>query len=308
MTNDSGLFLDKANVNYIPLYEAKMIWQFDHRYATYENATQANINEGSLPKPNESQKSSSGFFIKPIAWVPSAEVKKRLEEWNKNYLICFRGITSSVVERTIIFSFIPIAGVGNSAPIVKASDWGIHLVTCLISNFNSIVLDYIARQKVGGANLNFFIVKQLPLIPPEYYSKDDINFISTRVLELVYNSNDMKGFADDFGYEDKPFVYNDERRFYIKCELDAYFTFLYELNREEINYILDPVDVKGDNFPGETFRVLKEKEIKDYGEYRTKKLILEIYDEMAECKKNGTQYQTKLDPPPADPRVVHKEY
>jgi len=34
------------------------------------------------------------------------------------------------------------------------------------------------------------------------------------------------------------------------------------------------------DFPGETFRVLKEKEIAKYGEYRTQRLVLAAWDRM----------------------------
>jgi len=40
----------------------------------------------------------------------------------------------------------------------------------------------------------------------------------------------------------------------------------------ELRYILDPKEVHGEDFPGETFRMLKDKEIKKYGEYRTSRL------------------------------------
>jgi hypothetical protein len=48
-----------------------------------------------------------------------------------------------------------------------------------------------------------------------------------------------------------------------------------------LRYILDPKDVYGPDFPGETFRVLKEKEEKRFGEYRTRRLVLEAYDRLA---------------------------
>ena len=44
------------------------------------------------------------------------------------------------------------------------------------------------------------------------------------------------------------------------------------------SYILDPADVHGPDFPGETFRVLKEKETAKFGEYRTRRLVLEAWD------------------------------
>ena len=53
---------------------------------------------------------------------------------------------------------------------------------------------------------------------------------------------------------------------------------LYGLERDDLCYILDPQDLHGEDFPGETFRVLKEKEIRKYGEYQTRRLVLEAYD------------------------------
>jgi len=44
--------------------------------------------------------------------------------------------------------------------------------------------------------------------------------------------------------------------------------------------ILCPKDVYGPDFPGETFRVLKEKEEKQYHEYRTDHLVLEAWDKL----------------------------
>jgi len=52
----------------------------------------------------------------------------------------------------------------------------------------------------------------------------------------------------------------------------------YSLTRDELRYILDPKEVHGEDFPGETFCVLKEKEIKQFGEYRTQRLVLEAWD------------------------------
>ena len=67
--------------------------------------------------------------------------------------------------------------------------------------------------------------------------------------------------------------------------LDALYARLYGLSRNELRYILDPADVYGPEFPGETFRMLKEKEIKKFGEYRTRRLVLEAWDGMEENAK-----------------------
>ena len=55
---------------------------------------------------------------------------------------------------------------------------------------------------------------------------------------------------------------------------------LYGLNRDELRYVLDPADVMGPDYPSETFRVLKNNEIRQFGEYRTQRLVLEAWDRL----------------------------
>ena len=147
---------------------------------------------------------------------------------------------------------------------------------------NSLVLDYVIRQKMSGITLNYFILKQLPVLPPSAYAPADIDFIAPRVLELVYTAHDLRPFAEDMGYHGEPFRWDDPpgRRAQIRAELDAYYARLYGLTRDELRYILDPKEVHGEDFPGETFRVLKEKEIRLYGEFRTRRLVLAMWDRL----------------------------
>ncbi len=75
-----------------------------------------------------------------------------------------------------------------------------------------------------------------------------------------------------------PFLWHEVRCAHLRAELDAYYVRHYDLTRDELRYILDPKEVHGEDFPGETFRVLKEKEVRLYGEYRTRRLVLEAWD------------------------------
>ncbi|MBD2247480.1 DNA methyltransferase [Nostoc sp. FACHB-888] len=272
MANDSNLFKDEVADNLLPLYEAKMFYHFDHRWATYDNGEVNNLTDINKSNPNS--------FTTPRYWVNKKDVENRLENWDRSWLLSFRAITDSRNERTAIFSILPKVGVGNSAPIILLGIDKAALVSCLQANLSSLVFDFVTRQKVGGTNFNFFIVKQLPVIPPEYYTSEDIKFISTRVLELVYTAWDMQPFAKDMGYDGEPFIWNPNRRALLKAELDAYYAKLYGLTRDELRYILDPADVYGADFPSETFRVLKNNEIKQFSEYRTQRLVLEAWDNM----------------------------
>jgi hypothetical protein len=271
MSTDSSLFHDRESANSLPLYEAKMLHQFDHRWATYEGL---DVRDASL-----SDKQDPDFRVMPRYWVDKQEVDNKLAgKWDRKWLVAFRGISNFDNERTGIFSFIPRVGVGNSAPIILTAVKNYKLVACLLASCCSLVFDFVVKKKIGRVNFNFFIVKQLPVLPPESYTPQDIEFISSRVLELVYTAWDMQPFAQDMGYEGAPFVWNPERRALLRAELDAKYAKLYGLTRDELRYILDPSDVYGAEFPSETFRVLKNKELKEHDEYRTQRLVLAAWD------------------------------
>lgn len=281
MANDSELFHNQPDNSLVPLYEAKMFHQFDHRYSTYEGATKANLNAGILPQLSDDIKQSPDSNIEPRYWVDKKEIDNKLDDkWNKNWLLAFRDVTNSTSERTAIFSLLSKVAVGHKAPLVFINQNNPEFYCLFIANVNSLVLDYILRQKIGGTSLSFFIVKQLPILPAESYTEKDIEFISTRVLELVYTAWDMQPFALDMRYDGEPFIWNSERRALLRAELDAYYGKLYGLTRDELRYILDPADVYGEDFPSETFRVLKNNEIKQFGEYRTQRLVLSAWDKM----------------------------
>ena len=86
--------------------------------------------------------------------------------------------------------------------------------------------------------------------------------------------------GDDCPAPFAPAKWDEDRRALLRAELDAYYARLYGLTRDELRYILDPKDVYGPDFPGETFRVLKEKEERAFGEYRTRRLVLEAWDRL----------------------------
>ncbi|MGB3204700.1 MAG: restriction endonuclease, partial [Crinalium sp.] len=281
MANDSGSFKNELGNGLLPLYEAKMFHQFDHRYSTYEGATQANLNAGILPQLSDEIKQNPNLAVKPRYWCDFKEVEKRLSDKSqKDWIISFRDVTNATSERTAIFSLLPKVAVGHKAPLIFLGINQQLLYLLFLANVNSLVLDYVARQKIGGTSLSYFILKQLPVIPPEAYTQEDIEFISNRVLELVYTAYDMQPFAQDMGYDGEPFIWNPERRALLRAELDAYYAKLYGLTRDELRYILDPADVYGADFPSETFRVLKNNEIKQFGEYRTQRLVLAAWDKI----------------------------
>jgi hypothetical protein len=281
MSNDSHLFKDKKGDNLLPLYEAKMFYHYDHRYGSYtqEMRDRGQSSFKMIPNPTIEQKKDYNYFVEPRYWINHKELENKLNNrWNKKWLLVFRGITSATNEYSTIFSILPYAGVGDPGQLLFTNHKNNHLIACLLANCNSLVFDFIGRQKIGGTHLTFSIMKQLPIIPPENYSQEDIEYISSRVLELVYTANELKPFAEDMGYDREPFIWDENRRAKLRAELDAKYAKLYGLTRDELRYILDPANIYGAEFPSETFRVLKNKEINKYGEYRTQRLVLAAWD------------------------------
>ena len=119
------------------------------------------------------------------------------------------------------------------------------------------------------------------------------DWLGLRVLELSYTAWELGLFGEDCGYSGPPSHWDEERRHLIRCELDAAFFHLYGIGEEDMDYIMD------------AFPIVRRKDERAHGEYRTKRVILEIYDEMARAMQTGQAYQTRLNPPPADPRVAH---
>ena len=225
----------------------------------------------------------AGFASQTASDAREQVLLDELDAWmdrrSPRWLMGWRDITNATNERTVIASVIPRVGVGNNLPLMlfpEAED--ARTYAALLGNLCALALDFVARHKVGGTHLNYFIYKQLPVLPPERYSETDLAYIVPRVLELTYTAQDLAPWAEDLGHTGAPFAWNPDRRAQLRAELDAYYARLYGLSRDELRYILDPSDVMGEDYPSETFRVLKNNEMREFGEYRTRRLVLEAWD------------------------------
>jgi len=308
MATDSGLFTtsdDLAAAGWVldgniftrgaermlPLYEAKMAHHFDHRLGTYEGATQAQLNVGTLPRLGDGAHDDPTRLPIPRYWVTRSVVEERIDiRWRREWLLGWRDICRSTDERTLIATVIPRTAVGHKLLLMLPD--GVR--AGLYANMTASVLDYVVRQKFSGTSLAYFVLRQLPVLPPDRYeqrspwdARSSLEaWISPRVLELTYTARDLAGYARDLGDEGPPFRWDPARREAMRAELDAAYFHLYGINRDDVAYIMD------------TFKVVREKDEKSYGEYRTKRLILERYDALADATRTGRLYRSPLDPPP----------
>jgi hypothetical protein len=238
--------------------------------------------------------------------VRQREVDERLgSRWLPHWLLAYRAISSAKLERTIVATVLPRVAVNHKAPIMFVSPNHIGRVFHFLGILNSLVFDYIARQKIGGTDVGYFHIGQLPCPPPSRFGSREDDFVRPRILELVYTAIDMRDFAEALGWTGPPFKWDTDRRFVLQCELDAFYAHLFGLSRDDWRFVLDPAELLGNSYPGESFRVLKEKETDKFGEFRTSRRCLEFYDAMQRAAESGEMYHTILDPPPADPSVAH---
>jgi Eco57I restriction-modification methylase len=290
----------RDGVQHVPLYESKMFHQFDHRFGTYDGQTAAQANQGKLPELTDEDHAAAAHCAQPKYWVPAQLVSEHLAtfSWDEEWLLSWRKIARNTDERTFISCVLPRFGVADSAisafPSRGSTAW-------LLANLSAYCFDFAVRQKLAGTNMAHFITKQLPVLPPSAY-EGDVDYlgesvgewIESRVLELVFTSYDLAAFANSIGYHGAPFRWDPERRVLLRAELDAGFFHLYGLVDEDIDYVM------------ETFPIVKRRDEEKYGHYRTKALILDGYRKMVSAIATGQQYETMLDPPPADPGIVHR--
>jgi hypothetical protein len=320
MEHDEG---STGSTNWARLYSGKAIHQFEHRFATYTGQKWRPITVSELKDRD--------FSIDTEYYVRSPEVAKRIPETQQDgWLLVYRDVTNATNERTAIAAVIPRVGCDTTCRNIYSKQ-SPDLLACFLCNTNSLSFDYFVRQKVIGMHLGAGVFEQLPVLSPLTYSQlyawsaDLIvrDWLLPRVLELTYTSWELKPFAQDCGSIGPPFRWDEERRFLIRCELDAAFFHLYlpgtpngewrMANRNEGAFrdeTPEELDELKRHFPTprdavayimDTFPIVRRKDEEKHGEYRTRRIILEIYDEMAEAMRTGVPYKTRLNPPPGPP-------
>ena len=291
MTNDSHLFRTRTELEenegaypiggnrfnspsgeWVPLYEGKMVQAYDHRAASVV------INPENLHRPAQSNPASQeqhqdpDWFPTPQYWVSTNQPSFLDATW----MLGIKDVTAPTNIRSVIAALLPSYVAGNTLPVLDPADNGKVNTVLLLANLNSIPLDYVARQKIHGQHLNWFVIEQLPVVSPDTYQKVHFgshsaeSLVRQAVLELTYTAHDMAPFARDMEYVDDttdevlpPFRWDEERRLNLRAKLDAIYFLLYGIEeRSDINHIYS-------NFP-----IVEREETKIWGYYRSRDLCL----------------------------------
>lgn len=268
-----------AEGDWVPLYEGKMVQAFDHRASGIVTVAKNMYRPGQGEQTTDEEHKDPGF-------APASRYFVKADKPLKVQL-AIKDITSTTNARSIICCLIPPYAAGHTLPLldlelVDPKDRA-EAQTLLCANLNSTVLDFVARTKILSNHASWFVLEQLPVIPPDRF--DDVKFgpksareiVKSATLELTYVAHNMAPFARDLGYVDSdgnvkpPFAWDDDRRLKLRAKLDAVFFRLYGItDRDDIRYIYS------------TFPIVERQEKDAFdGRYRSRELCLAYVSALA---------------------------
>ena len=268
---ESGGVWGSSQGTWVPLYEGKMVQAFDHR-ASGITTVDANLHRsGQGAATTDEQRHDPNHVIAPRYFV--------LDPGDLRVELAIKDVTSTTNARSLISCIIPPFGAGHTLPILRIeiedAKKRAEAQAILAASLNSTMVDFVARTKILSNHASWYILEQLPMIPPAEFqstrfgSKSASQIVCETVLELTYTSHDMAPFARDLGYIDDagavrpPFVWDENRRAMLRAKLDALFFILYGLtDRDDVRYVFS------------TFPIVERQEEDAFGEFRSRELCL----------------------------------
>ena len=264
----------------LPLYEGKMGGQFDYRAASFVGVGDTEI------EPNAGH--GHMVVVQPRYWVREsvAEDRLRRREWAcTSALLGFRRVARNTDERTAIAAVIPYGAASYGWILTAGPD--AEALAILAGQYNSFAFDYVLRQFLSQPSIPQGTFEQIPTLTRERIAAHDhllgsaMRWVVVRVGALLCTGAELVHFAQDLRISSRAWDPTERER--LRTELDAAYFHFFGVERDDVVYIM------------ETFPIVKRKDEATYGEYRTKRLILEVFDQMAEAIANGTSYNSSLD-------------
>jgi hypothetical protein len=254
----------KGPEEWLPLYEGKIVQAFNHRAASIRRE-ESNLHRVAQPV------SAEPIQLADPNWTPITQFfvacSNELDQW----AVAIKDVTSVTNARTVIAALIPSRAAGHTLPLIDLPDASQRVA--FVAMLNSLPYDYLARQKVQKNHLAWFILEQLPVIPPIAYDRafgalTAREIVAREVLHLSYTAHDMTAFARDMGHVDgagevlPPFQWDEEDRRQRRARLDALYFHLYGIGRADADYVLT------------TFPIVRSHDEAEFGRFVTRDLIL----------------------------------
>ncbi|MBA3045305.1 MAG: N-6 DNA methylase [Euryarchaeota archaeon] len=305
MTIDSGLFKDKewleengfsksyygsyeaSDKLYLPLLEGKLFTNYDHRHGTFTGVPRERrfVTKAMAKSVSLEQKQDMRFQIEARYWVEEKDVINLCENKNipQDAIFLFRNASQPMTNaRVSIGTIAPLSAASNGCPlfIFRGEDNTERAKRMILFTtvYNSLPFDFVLRQKMATGNINKFIVAQVSVVKPIEFQriinhkgivKPAEEFVLDVAPNFLYNDESLTPFFKHIG-KSEPIVYDSLKRKKDICFVDAIIAHLYNLNREEYDYILSQ------------FNMIKTNDENEYGEFLTKRMCLSFYDEIEE--------------------------
>ena len=275
---EDGTQLQNGNIlqddtEYNRVYEGRMIDQYNHRASHARNSKNNIYRSGVSEETTQEQLSDPNFTVAARYYVTKNKLDQKManRDYDHDWFVGFNDITSATNTRTMIASVVPYTAVGNKVPLLL-TDHPARSVACFLANINSLAYDFACRQKIGNVTLNWYIVRQTPVFPPDTFDQTFQGqklreWVAERVAELTYTAHDLDDWGRDLDFADEPYTWNNDRRRELRVDLEALFFTLYGLEKDKVDHVF------------ESFWSVKEDEIEEYGEYKLKQQVLDRLSE-----------------------------
>ena len=147
--------------------------------------------------------------------------------------IGFRPIARTTDSRTVIASVVPGWPAGNSVGLLTPRDPA--LVPALAAQFGSLVSDAVFRIRQSGSNLNWFLLSEHPVPPPERHLGFDsiVSALVSTAVPLRYLVRSPDG---------RPLPLTDHEVLRMRCIIEAVSAFRYGLSVEDFSFLLRDCD------------------------------------------------------------------
>ena len=269
----------------LPLYQGVMIAHYDHRAADVIRSETALKRQNQPRYLSDAEKADPKRFPIPMYWV-----REELVDSSEPWRLAFCDVTSATNERTLVPAAIPAYGSNHKVPLIRVTAPNLDRLA-LLAVMSSIAFDYLVRQKLGGTSMTYFYLRQMPTPSPTYLQQTCpfkqtsswTAWLAAKAIYLVSTSEDMRDALAEGGADADIFRWDPKARRAVRAEMDAACFHLYGVDRDDVDYIM------------ETFPIVKRKDVAEFGDFRTRRMILEVYDAMADAIRTGIPYSSPFD-------------
>ena len=255
---------------WVPVYEGKMVGPFDHRLARVvwkAGNAKRRAQEEAL---TDSEKADPRQLATPLWEVPRSFIAARDPSFvQRAWDLALCDVTSALNERTAIAAAVPLCFATHNLPLVRVCGGDARSSLLFLAILGSLATDYFARLRVATNHLTEGIFNSLPIPEPGHLRGLSTTLFgdewgaAKRALELSYTGTDLAPLAEQAGWASAPYVWDNAQRMRTQASLHAFAFAAYGLTVTDAEEILRDFDV------------LRRREEKEFGDFRTRTLILD---------------------------------